>query len=117
MDLLWAIRAQADLTGISVLFMTMIPRVLPTFMNDPRCAKIILTRNPLDSYVSLKIAQATRQWKLGDVKTKRSAQVAFDPAEFEEHVTRMQGFLAAGILRHAADDRSDGVLPGVRGCQ
>ncbi len=68
------------------------PRVLTTMLDDPRCAKIVLTRNPLDSYVSLKIAQATQQWKLGDVKTKRSARVPFDPVEFEAHVTQLQGF-------------------------
>lgn len=93
MALLWAIRAQADLTGFR-FFHDHDARVLPTFMQDPRCAKIILMRNPLDSYVSLKIAQATQQWKLGDVKTKRSAQVAFDPVEFEEHVTRLHSFQA-----------------------
>ncbi|MBN2759973.1 MAG: nodulation protein NodH [Rhodobacteraceae bacterium] len=93
MALLWAIRAQSDLTGFR-FFHDHDARVLPTFMQDPRCAKIILTRNPLDSYVSLKIAQATQQWKLGDVKTKRSAQVTFDPVEFEDHVTRLQAFQA-----------------------
>ncbi|CUX82238.1 MAG: Sulfotransferase domain [Roseibaca calidilacus] len=91
MALLLAIRTQPDLTGFR-FFHDHDARVLPTFMHDPRCAKIILTRNPLDSYVSLKIAQATQQWKLGDVKTKRTAQVAFDPAEFEAHVTRIQEF-------------------------
>ena len=35
-----------------------------TCLPIPACAKIILTRNPLESYVSLKIAQATGQWKL-----------------------------------------------------
>ncbi|TNF60303.1 MAG: nodulation protein NodH, partial [Rhodobacteraceae bacterium] len=40
------------------------PRVLDPILDDPRCAKIVLTRNPLDSYVSWKIAQATGQWKL-----------------------------------------------------
>ncbi|MCC1482116.1 nodulation protein NodH [Roseibaca sp. Y0-43] len=93
MALLWAIRGQPGLTGFR-FFHDHDARVLPTFMQDPRCAKIILTRNPLDSYVSLKIAQATQQWKLGDVKTRRSAQVAFDPVEFEDHVTRLQSFQA-----------------------
>jgi len=32
------------------------PRVLDTILNDPKCAKIILTRNPVDSFVSWKIA-------------------------------------------------------------
>ena len=38
------------------------PRILDAVLDDPACAKIILTRNPLDSYVSWKIAQATGQW-------------------------------------------------------
>ncbi|MCC5963979.1 MAG: nodulation protein NodH [Rhodobacteraceae bacterium] len=68
------------------------PRVFDTFMRDPRCAKIVLTRNPLESYVSLKIARETQQWRLGDVKNKRAAQVVFDPVEFADHVTELQGF-------------------------
>lgn len=68
------------------------PRVLDSFMRDPACAKIILTRNPLESYVSLKIAQSTQQWRLGDVSQRKAAQVVFDPSEFERHVTTLQGF-------------------------
>lgn len=89
--LLGAIRGHDGLAGFR-FFHDHDPRVLAAMLNDPRCAKVVLTRNPLDSYVSLKIAQATQQWKLGDVKTKRSAQVAFDPVEFEGHVTQVQGF-------------------------
>lgn len=68
------------------------PRVLDTFMRDPNCAKIILTRNPLESYVSLKIAQSTQQWRLGDVTQRKAAQVVFDPAAFETHVSTLQAF-------------------------
>ncbi|TQM92876.1 nodulation protein NodH [Roseinatronobacter monicus] len=68
------------------------PRVLDAFMRDPSCAKIILTRNPLESYVSLKIAQSTQQWRLGDVTQRKAAQVVFDPAEFEDHVRTLQEF-------------------------
>lgn len=89
--LLDAIRMQDGLAGFRY-FHDHDPRILHTIMEDPRCAKIILTRNPMDSYVSLKIAQTTQQWKLGDVKTKRSAQVRFDPVEFENHVTQLQAF-------------------------
>lgn len=89
--LLDAVRDHDGLAGFR-FFHDHDPRVLATMLDDPRCAKIVLTRNPLDSYVSLKIAQATQQWKLGDVKTKRSARVAFDPVEFEAHVTQVQGF-------------------------
>lgn len=89
--LLHAVRGQGGLAGFR-FFHDHDPRVLAVMLDDPRCAKIVLTRNPLDSYVSLKIAQATQQWKLGDVKTKRSARVPFDPVEFEAHVTQVQGF-------------------------
>ena len=33
------------------------PRILSALFKDPSCAKIILTRNPIDSFVSLKIAR------------------------------------------------------------
>ena len=89
--LLDRIRGQDGLAGFR-FFNDHDPRILPVALNDPRCAKIVLTRNPMDSYVSLKIAQATQQWKLGDVKTKRSAQVDFDPVAFEAHVTQLQNF-------------------------
>ncbi|MFN3208153.1 MAG: sulfotransferase family 2 domain-containing protein [Roseovarius sp.] len=68
------------------------PRILNVMLDDPRCAKIILTRNPLDSYVSWKIAQATGQWKLTNVKRRKDSQVRFDKAEFEAHVTKLQEF-------------------------
>ena len=35
------------------------PRVLEPIIQDRRCAKIILTRNPLDSYVSTRLAWET----------------------------------------------------------
>ncbi len=68
------------------------PRVLDICLDDARCAKIILTRNPLDSYVSWKIAQATGQWKLTNVKRRKDSKVAFDGMEFETHVARLQSF-------------------------
>ncbi|KPA23446.1 Sulfotransferase family protein [Shimia sp. SK013] len=68
------------------------PRVLDTCLNDPRCAKIVLTRNPLDSYVSWKIAQATGQWKLTDVRRRKDSKVRFDGPEFKRHVEDLQDF-------------------------
>ena len=68
------------------------PRVPAMVLADPRCAKIILTRNPVDSYVSLKIARETGQWKLGDVRHRKDAKVRFDGDEFEAYVTALQGF-------------------------
>lgn len=68
------------------------PRVLDKILADEGCAKIILTRNPLESYVSWKIAQATGQWKLTDVKARKSAQADFDAAEFADHLEALQAF-------------------------
>lgn len=68
------------------------PRILDAMLQDPRCAKIILTRNPLDSYVSLRIAEATGQWKLTDVRKRKDSKVMFDGARFARHVERLQEF-------------------------
>ncbi len=68
------------------------PRVLDIALEDPRCAKIILTRNPLESYVSWKIAQSTGQWKLTNVKRRKDAKAQFDGAEFNHHVEALQDF-------------------------
>ncbi|MEM9966637.1 MAG: sulfotransferase family 2 domain-containing protein [Pseudomonadota bacterium] len=68
------------------------PRVFGPIMSDVTCAKIILTRNPVESFVSWKIAQATGQWKLQDLKARKSASVDFDIGDFEKYVQRLQAF-------------------------
>ncbi|MCA0042084.1 nodulation protein NodH [Celeribacter litoreus] len=68
------------------------PRVLKTVLDDRRCAKIILTRNPLESYVSRKIAAETGQWRLSDLKDARSAQVTFDRSEFQSMLDETKAF-------------------------
>ena len=68
------------------------PRVLDKLIDDRRAAKIVLTRNPAESYVSWKIAVSTDQWKLTDSSRRRSAQAAFDEAEFRQHVETLQRF-------------------------
>ena len=68
------------------------PRVLAAVLADAGCAKIILTRNPAESYVSWKIAQATGQWKLTNAAKLKTARVRFDAAEFEAHLAALQAF-------------------------
>ncbi|MEZ5798852.1 MAG: nodulation protein NodH [Paracoccaceae bacterium] len=68
------------------------PRILPDLIEDETCAKIILTRNPVESYVSLKIAQVTGQWKLTNAKNLKTAQARFDGREFEAHMQALQAF-------------------------
>ncbi|WP_299922983.1 sulfotransferase family 2 domain-containing protein [uncultured Pelagimonas sp.] len=68
------------------------PRILNSLLTDPKIGKIILTRNPVDSYVSWKIAQATGQWKLTNVKRRKDGQAQFDATEFEQHLADLQAF-------------------------
>lgn len=90
--LLQAMKSHADgLAGVR-FFHDHDPRVLRALMSDRRCAKVILTRNPLDSYVSRKIAAETGQWKLTDPSHRRSARISFNPAEFEAHLEQVQRF-------------------------
>ena len=67
-------------------------RVVDRILPDPRIAKIILTRNPLDSYVSRKIATATGQWRLTDARTRKTAKIVFDADEFVELMDRLAMF-------------------------
>lgn len=74
------------------------PRVLQAVLADPAVAKVVLSRNPLESYVSLKIAGETGQWRLGDMRHAKSARIAFDRAEFAEHLARTRSH-QDGVLR------------------
>ena len=68
------------------------PRILDRCLAAPGCAKVVLARNPVDSYVSLKIARATGQWWLGDDRTARQATVRFEPEEFDGFLARLRDF-------------------------
>lgn len=89
----WA-RVRADTPGIAGfrLFHDHDPRVTAAVLQDPHCAKIILTRNPLESYVSLLIARETGQWRLTNAAKIKTSRVAFDAAGFEAHVRELQEF-------------------------
>ncbi|WP_170334243.1 nodulation protein NodH [Ruegeria arenilitoris] len=92
MKLVQAIKtAPGELNGFR-FFQGHDPRLLEPVLNDPRCAKIILTRNPLDSYVSLKIARKTKQWQLKNVKRRREARIEFDAQEFQNYLDQQQNF-------------------------
>ncbi len=68
------------------------PRVFDMVMNDRRCAKIVLTRNVVESYVSHAIARETNQWRLGDMKNVRTAKVRFEPEAFEKMLLARKAF-------------------------
>ncbi|MFH5776713.1 sulfotransferase family 2 domain-containing protein [Paracoccus sp. NGMCC 1.201697] len=68
------------------------PRVFDAIMDDRACAKIILTRNPVDSYVSTALARATNQWKLNETETPIPAAARFEPEEFRQVASEVEEF-------------------------
>lgn len=81
----------SDLQGFR-LFYDHSQKVIDLVLKDPKAAKIILTRRPLDSYVSLKIARKTGQWWLGDMTSARAAKVAFDAHEYADFLNELASF-------------------------
>lgn len=57
-------------------------RVMEAALKDRSCAKIILTRDPVESFVSLQIAFETQQWLVSDETHRKKAQVRFDPEAY-----------------------------------
>lgn len=92
MDLIEAIKKGTDgLPGFR-FFHDHDPRVFEMLIDDPRCAKVVLTRNHVESYVSRKIAWETDQWQLNDVHDVIKKQATFHGWEFERLFYRMKNF-------------------------
>lgn len=68
--------------------------VLNTLINDPACAKIILTRNPLDSFVSFEIASSTEQWTVGENEQPQAKTIKFRPYIFKQFLSDLDEFYA-----------------------
>ncbi|MFV0409428.1 MAG: hypothetical protein ACK5LJ_06940 [Paracoccus sp. (in: a-proteobacteria)] len=68
------------------------PRVFDAIMANRRCAKVILTRNPVDSYVSTQLARLTNQWKLNQTETPIPAAVEYDGPDFRRTLAEIQAF-------------------------
>ena len=69
-------------------------RVADLVLEDPACGKILLSRDPLESYASWKIARETGQWKLTNLKRRRTARIEFDTDEFLERYDEHGAFRA-----------------------
>ncbi len=54
-------------------------------LQDPKCAKIILQRDVLQSFISLEIARKTDQWLLHDAPDRRGGKVIFNAVEFADY--------------------------------
>ncbi|MEM8840797.1 MAG: nodulation protein NodH, partial [Pseudomonadota bacterium] len=61
-------------------------RVADHVLADPECARIILRRDPVDSFLSLRIAQETDQWILRNPRRRKRARVRFDPQGYDRYV-------------------------------
>jgi hypothetical protein len=68
------------------------PRVFDLVMKDAACAKIILTRNQLESFISWKIAMESDQWWLANTKHLKTVRPAFDLAEFNKRTDALHQF-------------------------
>ena len=68
-------------------------------VDDPACAKIILTRNQLESYISWKIAMESDQWWLANTKHLKTVRPYFDLDEFKTRIDALQQFQARLLHR------------------
>jgi hypothetical protein len=73
------------LTGFR-LFSDHDPMVLDHCLKDETCAKIVLTRNPMDSFVSHQIAAQTGQWKLRNLHLRKDAKIEFKIDDFQMYL-------------------------------
>lgn len=74
------------------------PRIFKAVLNDPTCAKIVLTRDPLDSFISLQIAKQTGQWMLLAEKNRKTTKIHFDETTFATYLDELMAFY--GEIRH-----------------
>ena len=83
-------------------------RVIDYAARDPNCAKIILTRAPIDSFISLEIAQETGQWMLVKDENRRVAKMRFDPERYERYLTKRATHYS--FIRRAAQEAGQPVF-------
>lgn len=76
------------------------PRVLDLCLHDPDWVKIVLIRNPVESYISLQIARKTDVWREKGNSKQEAQKVAFNAEEFQGYLADHQAFqerLLAGL--------------------
>ena len=68
------------------------PRILEEVLADPACAKVILSRNPIERYISYKIAVLTDLWRITETAAPPAQYPDVDAQEFEDLMQRWQQF-------------------------
>jgi hypothetical protein len=86
------------------------PEVIAACLADPARAKIVLGRNPLESWISLQIARQTGQWVLRPGRPRRQTRVRFDPADFAAFLDRRSAFRRAVMGRLKASGQTAFVI-------
>ena len=89
--LLKAMAAQPGMTGFRY-FHDHDPRLFDLVMKDPTCAKVILTRNQVETFISWKIALESDQWWLANTKHLKTVRPNFDLAEFQARLDDLHAF-------------------------
>ena len=69
-------------------------RTAQMVLQDPKCAKIILQRDVLQSFISLMIAQKTDQWLLHDAPDRRGGKIIFNAEEFKNYREKQEVYYA-----------------------
>ena len=78
-----------EFVGCIKIQMESIPlHVLRSILTSPY-EKVMLSRNHLEQFRSLKTAQATDQWWLNEGETKKEVNIDFDLAEFRQYSEKM----------------------------
>ncbi|NOR61390.1 MAG: nodulation protein NodH, partial [Rhodobacteraceae bacterium] len=67
-------------------------KVMEAALKDRYCAKIILTRDPVESFVSLQIALETQQWLVSDIAHRKDVQIHFDLEEYATYLKDRTAF-------------------------
>jgi len=67
-------------------------RIFERVIADPACAKVVLTRNFVEAYVSRAIARETDQWALGNIAHAKKAKAVFIAEEFETQLSEIKAF-------------------------
>lgn len=67
-------------------------RVIKSALQDPLCAKVVLTREPIASFVSLQIALKTQQWLVSDPAHRIEEQIHFELDAYARYLKDQQNF-------------------------
>ena len=97
------IHASAGLPGFR-LFDQHDPRIMAKVLADPSIAKIVLTRDLAECYVSLLHARASGQWRSGDYARTKTARFRIDPDDYDRWRAEIAAHYA--MIQHAV--RSSG---------